>query len=346
MLSGSATITHNRSMHRSHLTTIVGVYLSAVCGLADAGYQVGVTVWDSEGMTTWNHDASALSPLLGDPTSELTYQNLKSDVLEVNWRADLQDRFYLKAAYGVSDSLEGELLDDDFVSAQGATFFGTTMSGEHRFSRTLSDIDGDDLSYFNLVFGRELLNKSSRKRILSAFVGYQKWREKYIATGLTQLECTAPPPAAPPGPLCNPVGFTGFSGERVISNELEWTSIFIGVGGTVQLSKKMSFDGTLAYTPVAKIDNDDIHHLRTDLRKDPSFAMSGEGDGWMADIAIIVQIKESLTGEFGYRYWRLEVKDGDWTSFPASGSPIDAKLNDFVTERKGLFVEFRVQLGD
>ena len=100
------------------------------------------------------------------------------------------ERLYTKAAYGVGDASDGTLVDDDFVSASGAALFGTSVSGAHRFSRTHSEIDGDDLSYINLTVGGQIWLTTPRKGHLNIYAGYQKWKEKYVAKGLEQIECT------------------------------------------------------------------------------------------------------------------------------------------------------------
>ncbi|MCZ6576502.1 MAG: hypothetical protein O6950_08660 [Gammaproteobacteria bacterium] len=294
-------------------------------------FRLGVTAWISDGETSWNHDASALDPRLGNPTSELTYKKVKSNVIEISGRWQ-GERLYTKAAYGAGDISDGTLVDDDFVSASGAAFFGTSVSGAHRFSRTHSEIDGDGLSYFNLTVGGQIWRTTTRKGHLNIYAGYQKWKEKYVAKGLEQIECTAP------GVLCAPAGFVGFTGQRVITNEVEWESIFVGVNGTIQVSRRVALSGDIAYTQKAKMHNEDIHHLRTDLRKDPSFEMSGDGDGWNVEAKVTIKIIKNLSAYVGFRYWKLEVQDGKWTVFPITGSPVNAKLNELSSERKGLIL--------
>ena len=261
---------------------------------AQMTFRLGVTAWTSDGETSWNHDASAIDPRLGNPCSELTYKKVKSNVIEVSGRWQ-GERLYTKAAYGVGDASDGTLVDDDFVSASGAAFFGTSVSGAHRFSRTHSEIDGDDLSYINLTVGGQIWRTTTRKGHLNIYAGYQKWKEKYVAKGLEQIECTAP------GVLCAPAGFVGFTGQRVITNEVEWESIFVGVNGTIQVSRRVALSGDIAYTPKAKMHNEDIHHLRTDLRKDPSFEMSGDGSGWNVEATATIKIKKNLSAYIGFR---------------------------------------------
>jgi len=298
---------------------------------AQTTFRLGVTAWTSDGETSWNHDASAIDPRLGNPSSELTYKKVKSNVIEVSGRWQ-GERLYTKAAYGVGDASDGTLVDDDFVSASGAALFGTSVSGAHRFSRTHSEIDGDDLSYINLTVGGQIWLTTPRKGHLNIYAGYQKWKEKYVAKGLEQIECTETVV------LCSPAGFVGFTGQRVITNEVEWESIFVGIEGAIQISHRVALSGDIAYTPKAKMDNEDIHHLRTDLRKDPSFEMSGDGDGWNVEAKATIKIKKNLSAYIGFRYWKLEVQDGRWTSFPITGSPVNATLNELSSERKGLIL--------
>ena len=111
---------------------------------------VGLSAWISTGKTTWSHDASGVSSVLGNPSSKLDYKDVAANFVELSAKATLRDRWFARASFGFADIGGGWLVDDDFVSADGAASFGTTVTGAHRFSRTFSDVDGSD-SPFTII---------------------------------------------------------------------------------------------------------------------------------------------------------------------------------------------------
>ena len=164
-------------------------------------------VWQTSGDTAWSHNASAADPLLGDPSSQLQYQCIDSTVLEIRGRGRLPRRFFLELGIGAGNIDEGTLLDEDFLSAQGAAAFGALVPGEHAFSTTVSEIDGDDLHYLDVVLGLGVYRSQDGRSELSVFGSYLDWNESYRAQGVVQTSCTVP------NVLCAPAGFTGFAGQ-------------------------------------------------------------------------------------------------------------------------------------
>ncbi|MCI0559583.1 MAG: hypothetical protein MN733_13900 [Nitrososphaera sp.] len=301
--------------------------------------ELGLATWISQGRTKWSHNASTLpipgSELLGNPTSELDYKDVWSNIVELHGRVSLRNGVFVRGQFGYGGIDDGKLIDDDYVSASGATAFGTTVSGPHRFSRTESDIDGSHLWYLNADLGFRLLKFSGGRGSIHGFVGYQYWKEKYVAKGLKQLECTA----LTPSPIqCAPAGTVGFVGQTVITNEVEWSSIRLGLEGGYQFTRRFSLDGSVAFIPYTSLDNQDIHHLRTDLRQDPSFSMSGTGIGANFEVKASYMIVKQLFFDLGYRYWWLRVTDGDWKSHPVGGpmTSVSANLNEFQSIRQGV----------
>ena len=55
-----------------------------------ADYELGMGLVYTTGQTDWNHDATSASALLGNPTSELTYEELDTLALEFNGRVSLR----------------------------------------------------------------------------------------------------------------------------------------------------------------------------------------------------------------------------------------------------------------
>lgn len=295
---------------------------------------VGIKVWDSQGKMTWSHNASPQDPTLGNPTSRLTYQDIDSTVAEVSGHIELPQRFYLELVWGSGDIDDGSLVDEDFLSAFGAQFFGTSQSGEHVFSRTVSHVVDTDLHYYGLKLGRDILDHQHGRGGIGLFGQLQVWSEDTRAVGIRQTVCTSP------NVLCAPEGFSGVNNTTVIENNVDWRSLFIGVDGHYHLNDKFTISGTLAYSPLTKVENEDIHLLRTDLAQSPSFKLDADGDTVNAELNLSYHFTRNVTGHAGLRYWKAKVENerAGWSAFPAGGGREFADLNELESERKGLIL--------
>jgi len=302
---------------------------------------VSATIWQTRGDTKWDHNASALDPTIGNPSSRLEYQGMDSTVLELNARADLRGRWFVEAGVGAGAISNGTLVDDDFVSAAGAQFYGTSVPGEHLFSRTISEISDDNLFYLNLSVGRGVYRSAGDRVRLELFAQAQHWEERYIGSGVMQTVCTAP------NLLCMPVGFSGFQGQPVITNKSQWQSLSIGANGRMRIGENLELNARLTFSPLTRLDNQDGHLLRTDLNPDPSFTMSGTGYGYGADIAAVYSFTPRLSAHAGFRYWKMKVSNetGGWAVHPAGGGEVAADLNNFETARKGIMLGMTYRFG-
>ena len=292
-------------------------------------FEAGIGTWISYGSTRWSHNASDVNPNLGNPSSELNYEDLNSNVVEFHSQVTLAKKWIVRVSNGYGAINNGRLIDDDFVSADGATAFGATVSGPHRFSRTFSDVDGSALWYVNLDLGYQPVGFLGERGTIKLFIGYQHWREKIEATGITQVECTALSQCAPAGTVSN-------VGQVVITNTVSWNSLRLGLEGELQLTSRFRIDGSVGFVPYTRLNNEDVHHLRTDLQKDPSFSMSGTGMGFNLEGRVSCMIIRHLYLNAGYRYWRLEVTDGTWQQHLLTGGTITANLNQLRSIRQGV----------
>src|SRR5512139_2740154 len=74
----------------------------------------------STGETRWSHDASGLDPRLGNPTSQLTYKDNDTQIIELGGRLNFGHRGFLQADGGFSVSFNrGLLVDDDYTAVGG-----------------------------------------------------------------------------------------------------------------------------------------------------------------------------------------------------------------------------------
>ena len=295
----------------------------------NANIDVGLATWISQGRSNWSHDASSLSSLLGNPTSALDYKDVWSNIVELNARLIHRLGFSLKGQIGYGAITDGTLIDDDFVSASGATFFGTSVGGPHRISRTESDISDSYVFYLNGDLGLLFYHFAGNKGLVNAVLGVQYWREKYVAHSVRQLECTSV------GTFCSAPGTESAVGRKAITNTVQWTSLKVGGEGKMTFWDRLTVEGKAIAIPLAWLHNEDIHHLRTDLQGNPSFEMTGLGYGFNLEGGVRLRVFEQFFIHGGYRYWWLTVEDGDWKNFPVSGSSSTANLNEFRTFRHG-----------
>jgi hypothetical protein len=303
---------------------------------------VGVTGWFTQGKTEWSHDASHLNPNLGNPTSNLKYEDVGTNVIELAAKVRFKNRLFLRGNFGWAAIGGGRLTDDDFLSAQGAANNNASMSGAQRFSRTFSDIGGDDMWYVNADIGLLAHEFRKHKGFVDVFVGFQYWREKLVANSLLQVECTT---ASSPNAAfrCPPAGTSSFKGQTVITNTVQWTSLKV-LGGEIryQLLPRVEIDAKAAFL-LTWLKNEDVHHLRTDLGQDPSFRMTGVGIGTNADIGVRIMLLQRLYLTGGYRVWWTKVTDGDWRVYGADGSTLSANLNELQSLRHGPTVSLTYQ---
>ena len=283
-------------------------------------YSIGT--WIGTGQTDFNHTSGYY--LHGDPTSELFYRDLRGYSGEflgkVNWR-----RWFARGLAGYGGGF-GELIDDDFVSAAGAAFYATSQSGEHRYSRTLSDVNMVDMLYAQFDVGGHFYRSPRLK--LGAYMGFHYWAEQYNAEGVTQLECTS-------ALLCDPPGTSGFAGQSTITNSLRWHGMRIGLTSTLQVLNGLELNLDGGFLPLAFVDNEDTHHLRVDLAQNPSVQDSGLGLGYTLEGTVHYRFHPRLSVKVGYRYWHMQVNDGTATFYLPGGFAGDTPLNKLETYRHG-----------
>lgn len=293
---------------------------------------ISLSTWLTEGKTRWNfYNQSAR---FGNPTSDLDFKDVGTTVTELSGKASFDKRsfqYFVRGQFGYGAVGGGRLVDDDYVSAAGAAFYGTTQSGAHRFSRTFSDLDGGRLWYLNADFGGQI-GVWDKRATLGTFLGYQRREEKLQAFGVGQVECTA---LAPSAIRCSPPGTVSNVGRLALTNTAVWNSFRLGVEGDVRPHPRAGLDGRIAFL-VSRLSNKDIHHLRTDLKQDPSVTMTGTGIGFNAETNASVLLHERLFFDVGYRYWWQRVGGGDVVFRGTTGDSQPFPLNEFKSIRQGV----------
>ena len=146
---------------------------------------------------------------------------------------------------------------------------------------------------------------------LDLLIGYQHWREKYIATEAVQTK--------------DPFGLFGGIGPfadqgKAITEEFTWDSVRMGVRVRSNFTDKLSFRGKVMFIPWTHFEEEDIHHLRTDLKQDPSFKSTARGGfGVQSDITLSYNVWRGLSIEGGFRFWDIESGDGRQTARALTG---------------------------
>lgn len=295
----------------------------------DVRVDVTLTSWLTEGKTRWNFHNQ--NPRFGNPTSDLHYKDVGTTVTELGgtvWFDKRSFRYFLRGQVGYGAVGGGRLVDDDFVSAAGATAFGTTQSGAHRYSRTYSDLDGSHIWYLNADLGGDKDIWEGRAS-LGAFLGYQHREEQLQAFGVAQVECTAP------GTLCSAAGTVTAVNRLALTNTAIWDSLRLGVEGEARFHPRFALDGRMTFL-VSQLNNKDIHHLRTDLKQDPSITITGTGIGFNAETNASLLVYKRLFFDVGYRYWWQRVGSGDVVFRGTTGDSQPLPLTEFKSIRQGV----------
>lgn len=277
------------------------------------------------GETKWSHNASGLDSRLGDPTSELTYRDNDTHLIELGGRLHFGQRGFLQAEGGFSVSFDrGLLVDDDH----------TAVGGQQLFSRTHSDLSGSGTQYMTLNLGFRAAEFAESRGHLDLFGGLQYWRTKYEAVGVRQVICNS---SGIPGLSCTPN--LNLPGVLAISNTTHWfTPIHVGFNTEYRLIRRVSLDVTVSVSPVSILYNEDVHHLRSDLQQDPSFSMWGVGVSANAGAGIKFLVTRNLALTGGYRVMWNRTYAGEWENHPIGSGSETAPLTGFQTIRHGVIV--------
>ncbi|MGH7233302.1 MAG: omptin family outer membrane protease [Nitrospiraceae bacterium] len=271
---------------------------------------VGVREWISQGRSAHNIGGTT------NVASELSWRGLNIPITQVHADLVVLNRLVGNVEIGYGSRSHGTLLDQDW-------------SGNNRtdkFSETLSDVSGGSVLTISLTTGLRLLAWNVQDNPVlggvDALVGYQYWRERYEASGVQNLL----------------TGASSFNGVTALTQTNTWNSIRIGTRATVPILSRVALTGSVFYIPYTAYRNEDIHHLRSDLRKDPSFLSEANGgSGIQLEASVAVRVWQRLTAEVGYAYWDIRSGQGTIQAFNANGSVAFGTHNEDNTRRQGIF---------
>lgn len=284
------------------------IFFCALSAVARAqGDELGVRYWYSESKTTRSHNAQGLVPSLGNPTSVLTYEDLKTHAVELHGRKGLGGGGFIRGNLGLGEIKSGSFDDEDF------------FAGQLKFSDSTSTVKGNWLRYGTIDLGRDLWRFSNGTA--GIFVGYGYWSERLDAYGAVFT-----------------VGSTARIADAVpvITNEVKWHALRAGFAGTWQLSGPTRIMLDAAFVPYAHVHDDDSHWLRqspNDLGPAPNIQIQGNGYGLQLDLELRHAIQSAWELGAGLRYWWLRSRDGTRS---AAGTSVP--LSELESQRFGLLL--------
>ncbi len=276
---------------------------------------VGGRAWISSGFTVFNFQAAGVNPL-----SELKWRGVDAIIPEVNVEV-IWKRLVFMASAGLSDLDQGVLIDDDFLLSDR----------QGRFSHTRSRVTGDQISYVNGDIGFRLFSwrysEDSAPGYIDVLAGYQYWREKYVAFGANGILDFF-------GVFDNVVDHS----LKAITEEYTWQSARVGFRYHVPGPGGIGFKTRVFFLPYTSGTMKDVHHLRDDLKKNPSVATRAEGGyGYQLEAGLTWSPWSWLTIEGGYQYWNVNPGEGVITTYSLSGT-FHNKLNEIKIERYGPYI--------
>lgn len=133
-------------------------------------------------------------------------------------------------------------------------------------------------------------------------------------------------------------GSTVFTGVTAITQTNTWHSFRLGARAIIPLHARVAIKGSAFYIPVSRYENEDVHHLRTDLGQNPSFLTTATGgNGVQLEGSVLIRVWERLMIEAGYAYWDIRSGNGSLQAFLSDGQVAVEPHNDEHTRRQGVF---------
>jgi hypothetical protein len=270
------------------------------------GWELGVRYWFSDGTTQWSHNAQGIDPSLGNPTSILTYDDVRAHSLELHARKSFAGSWFVRGNAGLGAVTDGRLIDEDFDT------------GQVKFSESNSPVKGNGLVYATLDVGRDIWVLSAGGGTVGLFAGYHHWRERLDTYGATW-----------------PVNSFGFADVResvpFISNEATWNSLRLGVSWNASINARTRVSLDAAWLPYARLRNEDSHWLRSDFGPAPNVFIKGRGYGFQLDLELRHRLSDNWEAGAGFRHWWIEARNGN-----VSTNVFSAPLVEFESQRTGL----------
>lgn len=283
-------------------------------------------MWVTSGYADWNF-AGEIGATPVNVLSDLRWRGTDAVVTEVSadvvWR-----RLVVSAAFGRGDIDGGVLIDDDF----------TQSDRQGRFSHTRSRVEGE-LFYVSGDVGARVATwgegSPPTRGYLDLLAGYQHYHEHREAFGLTGFFDLSP--FGIPITLPN----TQSPGTKVITHDVYIHSLRIGARTRIPLGAGVALRARLFLLPWSSFQLEDRHHLRTDLRQNPSFLSEAEGGFGIQTAAGLTYTRGGFSVEAGWELWELNSGPGVQFARTRGQGPLRSRLNEISIERSGPYLGVR-----
>jgi opacity protein-like surface antigen len=278
-------------------------------------------VWVTSGWSNWNFTSAGV-----DPASDLRWRGVDGVIGEV--AADVVwKRFVWMLSVGGTKLDEGVLIDEEFAKSDRQGRFSLTRSpvDEGHVFYVSNDVGARVARWPTALFGGSA--PPAAGGYVDAFVGYQYWREEYVAFGVQ-------------GSLFLPgltVNQAEPSSTRVLTHQYTRHSVRVGARTQVPLVGGLSLKALAAFSPWTHIDHDAEQRLQTDI-KPPTRSRANGGFGAQVEAGLACAVWGGLSAEAGFRYWRFDSGSGEVTTTSTTGAVSRDKLNEAITERYGPYV--------
>ncbi len=300
------------------------------------GRQFEVTslpTWEAEIGLRYFASSGTTKGELFDPSgslmvSRLTYNDLLAHSGELFGRFDHITGLFIKGYVGGGVVTGGTLRDEDFTPV--VPIYSSTNSTQHSGA----------LAYGTIDFGYAMINSPTLR--LGAFAGYHHYYERVNAYGCTQqapgwdqIAIVAPGQA-----ICVPSIPDSTLG---ITQTTNWDAVRLGLNAQWRITDRLMLTGDLAWLPVAWLNGNDRHWLRTDL-----FSATPETGGGLSNVQLELVLSYYVTPAFsvgvGGRYWNITTgSQGSAADFTVAGG--SSQPLSFRTERWGGFLQAGYKFG-
>ena len=288
--------------------------------LGPAEVTVGTRGWFTTGHFTWSFVGVASGAPV-KPLSELRWRGVDAAVTEVALDLVLWQRLVLSGAFGHGDDQGGALIDDDFA----------LDDHQGRFSHTRSTVEGH-VTYARGDVGARLLRWGEGRGWLDLLVGYQYWHEKLEAFGLQGFVDFSPfglnlqlPNTAP-------------ERLKVIAHDYYFNSVRLGLRSRVPILAGLAARLGVFVLPYSSFRLDDVHSLRRDLKKNPSFVSEQRGGFGFQASGGLAYSWGPASFEAGVEYWRLRAGSGGEKTTRLLSGEVSDRLSEISAERWGPYV--------
>lgn len=270
------------------------------------------------GVRTWLSWGEAERHQRLDPanlTSDLKWRRMVSELIEISASGLWCDRLITSVDLGIGGVSNGQLEDQRF-----------RINGQQPLFQNIHPASDDGVGYVSADLGWRFYEDA--QFTFDGLIGYQFWREKYIAEGGARI--VPPGPAFPPGP--------------VITEQFTWHGLRIGFQSMYQLFPRWSLKTRVLAMPLTHLEVRDIHHLRPDFLQDPSSIDRAIGGvGVLGDIRFTYWICKGLYAEIGYRIWHASSGEGETTLRFRNAPESQLIFNEGSTTRQGLVIGLTYQ---